>query len=406
VKIYRVGGSVRDELLGLPIKDRDYVVVGATVEDMLTRGFRPVGKEFPVFLHPDTQEEYALARTERKTGRGYKGFTVHASPEVTLEQDLERRDLTINAIARAEDGTLIDPFGGASDLRRGILRHVSAAFVEDPVRILRVARFAARFRFEIAPQTLRLMRDMVAAGEADHLVPERIWQELARGLMENRPSRMFEVLRACGALARIIPELEDLFAATQPAEAGGDADVGHHTLHVLDYAAARGFGLEVRFAALLHDAGKGAIASGTAADPEARGSSAAQLVRAIAERVRASNACRDLAMLAAELHPQIHGALGLSADAIADLFHRADALRRPDRFTRLLEACEADACGRPGHALDAYRPAPVLRAALEAARGIDAGAVARGIADGQTIAARIRAARVAAIAHSLARQPT
>ncbi len=383
MKTYRVGGSVRDELLGLPVKDHDHVVVGATVEEMERLGFRPVGKDFPVFLHPKTHEEYALARTERKTGRGYKGFTVFAAPEVTLEEDLARRDLTINAIARDESGTLIDPFDGARDIERGVLRHVSPAFVEDPVRILRVARFAARFGFVIAPETMALMREMVAAGEADHLVPERVWQELAKGLMEARPSRMFGILRECGALARVIPEIERLFQSASTVE---ETDAGHHTLHVLDYTAARGQVLEVRYAALFHDAGR---ASGQ--------ESSANLVREASERLRAPGDCRDLAALAVDLLPSVQAALTMDAAALVDLLQRADAFRRPERFALLLAVCEADVRGRPGSTEAAFMQADRLLAALAVARAVDAAGIAAR-ADSQPIAERIRAARVEAVA--------
>ena len=256
---YCVGGAIRDELLGLPVKDRDFVVVGATPEHMTQAGFKPVGKDFPVFLHPQTHEEYALARTERKTAKGYKGFQVYAAPDVTLEQDLSRRDFTINAIAKAADGTLTDPFDGQADMRAKVLRHVSDAFVEDPVRILRAARFLARFTdFTLAPETLQLMQQMVADGEVDALVPERVWQELARGLMEARPSRMFETLRTCGALQRIFPELNALWGVPQPPQHHPEVDTGVHVMMVIDYAASRNFSLPVRFAALTHDLGKGA----------------------------------------------------------------------------------------------------------------------------------------------------
>ncbi|MBZ0094065.1 MAG: multifunctional CCA addition/repair protein, partial [Sulfuricella sp.] len=248
MRIYAVGGAVRDELLGLPVADRDYVVVGATPEEMVAQGFRPVGKDFPVFLHPETHEEYALARTERKTARGYKGFQVSAAPEVTLEEDLARRDLTINAIAKDEAGLFIDPYGGTADLKAGILRHVSPAFVEDPVRVLRVARFAARLGFAVAPETLALMREMAANGEVDALVPERVWQELSRGLMEKTPSRMFLALRECGALARILPELDALFGVPQTEQYHPEIDTGVHVMMVVDYAAAQNYDLPVRFA--------------------------------------------------------------------------------------------------------------------------------------------------------------
>jgi len=258
MNIYCVGGAVRDELLGLPIQDRDFVVVGATPEAMVKLGYRPVGKDFPVFLHPDTHEEYALARTERKTAKGYKGFQVHAAPDVTLEQDLARRDLTINAIAKSSNGDIIDPFHGQRDIQAKVLRHVSTAFAEDPVRILRLARFAARFtEFSVADDTMQLMHEMVGAGEVDALVPERVWQELAKGLMEAKPSRMFEVLRSCGALARIFPELDRLWGVPQPPKHHPEIDTGVHVMMVIDYAAQQGFSLPVRFAALTHDLGKG-----------------------------------------------------------------------------------------------------------------------------------------------------
>ena len=306
MKVYRVGGSVRDELLGLPVKDHDYVVVGSDPEEMVRLGFRPVGKDFPVFLHPRTNEEYALARTERKTGRGYKGFAVFAAPDVTLEQDLARRDLTINAIARDEQGGLIDPFGGAQDLKLGMLRHVGDAFVEDPVRILRVARFAARFAFEIAPETMALMRRMVQDAEVDHLVPERAWQELARGLMEARPSLMFETLRACGALARILPELDALFGVPQPPAHHPEIDTGLHIMLVVDYAASRNFTLPVRFAALTHDLGKGTTPRDEWPRHIGHEERGVELVRQLCERLRVPNDCRDLAVLAARYHGEIH----------------------------------------------------------------------------------------------------
>lgn len=404
MKIYRVGGSVRDELLGLPVKDHDYVVVGSDPEEMARLGFQAVGKDFPVFLHPQTKEEYALARTERKTGRGYKGFTVYAAPEVTLEQDLARRDLTINAIARDGDGNLIDPFGGAHDLRRGILRHVGDAFIEDPVRILRVARFAARFAFEIAPETLALMRRMVADGEVDHLVPERAWQELARGLMEPRPSLMLEALRACGAHARILPEVDALFGVPQPPQHHPEVDTGLHTLLVIDYAASRHFPLPVRFAALTHDLGKGLTPPAEwprHIGHEARG---APQIRALCERLRVPVECRDLALLAARYHLQVHDAARLRPATVVKLLEHTDALRRPERFEQLLEACACDFHGRPGFETLTYAPAPLLRTALHAARQVDAGAIARGLDDPGKIAAAVHEARVQAVKAALAQR--
>ena len=403
MKVYRVGGSVRDELLGLSVKDHDYVVVGSDPEEMVRLGFRPVGKDFPVFLHPETGEEYALARTERKTGRGYKGFTVYAAAEVTLEQDLARRDLTINAIARDEHGTLIDPFGGAQDLRRGVLRHVSPAFAEDPVRILRVARFAARFAFEIAPETLALMRQMVHDGEVDHLVSERAWQELSRGLMEQRPSLMLETLRACGALARILPEVDALFGVPQPPEHHPEVDTGLHILLVIDYAASRHFPLPVRFAAMTHDLGKGETPREEWPRHIGHEERGVALIRGMCGRLRAPNDCRDLALLAARYHGEIHRAQELRAATIVKLFERCDALRRPERFEDLLLACACDFHGRPGYEALSYAPAPLLRTALAAARDVDAASIAARVAEPKKIAAAVHEARVHAVQQALER---
>jgi tRNA nucleotidyltransferase (CCA-adding enzyme) len=370
VKIYTVGGAVRDELLGLPVKDRDYVVVGATPEDMTRLGYRPVGKDFPVFLHPKTHAEYALARTERKTARGYKGFRVYAAPDVTLEEDLSRRDLTINAIARDEAGRIIDPHGGAQDLQRGVLRHVSPAFAEDPVRLLRAARFAARFGFKVAPATLRLMRAMVAAGEADALVPERVWQELAIGLMEAAPSRMFALLRNCGALARVLPELDDAWASRAQYA---------RSQRALDFAAAQGRVLEVRYAVL-------ACALGPGAAPEGA-------LRRMSARLRASADCAELALLALRQREQIALGARLAAEAIVALLQACDAWRRPARFAQLLQVVESCNTGRTRP----FAAVPRLLAALHAARAVDAGAIARGEPEPPKIAVRLRAARVAAI---------
>ena len=395
--VYRVGGSVRDELLGLPVKDHDYVVVGSDPEEMVRLGYRPVGKDFPVFLHPQTKEEYALARTERKTGRGYKGFVVFAAREVTLEQDLARRDLTINAIACAEDGTLIDPFGGARDLRQGVLRHVSPAFAEDPVRILRVARFAARFAFEIAPETLTLMREMVADGEADHLVPERAWQELARGLSEARPSLMLEALRACGALARILPELDALFGVPQPPQYHPEIDTGLHTLLVIDYAAARRFGLPVRFAALTHDLGKGTTPQSEWPRHIAHEERGVNLTKALCQRLRVPNDCRELAITTAAHHGNAHRALEMRPASIMKLIQATDALRQPERFEEFLQACQSDFHGRPGYESQAYDQARVLRTALHAAQQVDAGAVARQYSEPEQIRQKVYEARLQAV---------
>jgi len=397
MKIYSVGGSVRDELLGLPVADRDYVVVGATPEQMVELGYRPVGKDFPVFLHPRTHEEYALARTERKTARGYHGFEFHTAPEVTLEQDLARRDVTINAIARDEAGNLVDPFGGVADLRARVLRHVGTAFVEDPVRILRVARFAARFGFAIAPETLELMRRMVASGEADALVAERVWQELARGLMEKQPSRMVQVLRDCGALARILPELDALFGVPQPPEHHPEVDTGEHMLLVLDYAAANGFPREVRFAPLAHDLGKGTTPRAQWPKHTGHEERSAELARGLCERLRVPHECRDLALLAAQYHGVIHRALELKASTVLKLLQECDAWRRPQRFAQLLEACACDFHGRTGYLERPYPQAARLQAALDAALAVDAGAIARAYPEPQRIKDEVARARLDAI---------
>ena len=403
MKIYAVGGAVRDRLLGLPVKDQDYVVVGATPEQMERLGYRPVGKDFPVFLHPVTQEEYALARTERKKGRGYKGFEIHASPEVTLEQDLARRDLTINAIARAEDGTIIDPFGGTADLKAGVLRHVGPAFVEDPVRILRVARFAARFGFEIAPDTLALMQRMVADGEVDHLVAERTWQELARGLMEATPSRMFEALRACGALAKVLPEVDRLFGVPQQPEYHPEVDTGVHIMLVIDQAARSTAPLPVRFAALTHDLGKGTTPRELLPRHHGHENRSLALVQGLCERLRVPNDCRELALLAARFHGDIHRAEELRPATVLALLASADALRRPERFEELLLACECDWRGRGGLASRPYPQAQLLRAAAGAARAVDAGAIARDNPDAAGLPRRIEAARLTAVSEALDR---
>jgi tRNA nucleotidyltransferase (CCA-adding enzyme) len=398
LKIYCVGGAVRDRLLGLSVQDHDWVVVGGTPEDMVARGYRPVGKDFPVFLHPETQEEYALARTERKTGPGYKGFVIHAAPDVTLEQDLLRRDFTVNAIAQDADGKLIDPYGGEKDLRAGILRHVSPAFGEDPVRILRAARFVARFGFSIAPETLALMRDMVGNGEVDALVPERVWQELARGLMGGKPSLFFTTLRACGALAKIMPEVDALFGVPQPPQHHPEIDCGVHTLLVVDDAAHHEYALEVRFAALTHDLGKAV----TPADMlprhighEARG---VDLLGALCERLRVPGECRDLGLLVARYHGDVHRAQELRPETVVRLLQGCDAWRKPERFVQILQACASDARGRSGHENDAYPQADLLLRALQAAQTVNAGEIAQQCDDKAAIPERVRLARVAAVA--------
>lgn len=388
MNIYAVGGAIRDELLGVPVQDRDYVVVGATPEQMVAQGYRPVGKDFPVFLHPQTHEEYALARTERKTAGGYHGFQFFYAPDVTLEEDLARRDLTINAMAREvrPDGTLtgpvVDPFNGTADLQARVFRHVSDAFLEDPVRILRVARFSARFSdFTVAPETLELMRKMVAAGEVDALVSERVWQEVSRGLMERRPSRMFSVLRECGALARVLPEIDGLFGVPQRADYHPEVDTGVHVMMVVDHAAAQGYALTVRFAALTHDLGKATTPEDVLPRHIGHEGRSVDLLKPLCERLRVPNECRDLAVLVAREHGNIHRVMEMGAAGLVRLFERCDALRKPARFAEALQACESDARGRLGFELSEYPQAERLRVALVAARGVDAGAVAAGLGD-------------------------
>ena len=384
MKTYIVGGAVRDRLLGLPVADRDYVVVVATPDEMLAQGYQPVGKDFPVFLHPETHAEYALARTERKSGLGYKGFKVYAAPEVTLEEDLQRRDLTINAIAEDDHGALTDPYGGQRDLAARVFRHVSEAFAEDPVRILRVARFAARFTdFSVAPETNALMRQMVDNGEVDALVPERVWQEVARGLMEARPSRMFQVLRDCGALARLFPEIDRLFGVPQPPEYHPEIDTGIHVMLVVDWAAKQNYSLPVRFAALTHDLGKGVTPPDLWPKHHGHEAKSVELVRALSERIRVPVDCRELGIAVARDHGNVHRALELRATTLVELLERVDAFRRPERFAEWLLACECDFRGRPGFETRDY-PAPAyLAQAFEVARGVDAGAVAKSVAPDQ-----------------------
>jgi tRNA nucleotidyltransferase (CCA-adding enzyme) len=378
MKTFVVGGAVRDRLLGLPVQDRDHVVIGATPEQMLAQGFRPVGKDFPVFLHPDTTEEYALARTERKTAPGYKGFLFHAAPDVTLEEDLVRRDLTINAIAETEDGALIDPFGGQHDLEARVFRHVSDAFAEDPVRILRLARFAARFAdFTVAPETEALMRTMVLAGEVDALVPERVWQELSRGLMEKAPSRMFEVLRRCGALARILPELDSLWGVPQAPQPHPEVDTGVHVMKVVDMAARLGGSLPVRFAALMLDLGKGATPPSDSSRHFGHEARSVELADGICHRLKIPNDCRDLALMAAREHGNVLRAQELRPATIVKLLERCDAFRKPQRFIDMLTVAECDHRGRTGFEDRPFPQKLRLQAAMEAARQVNAGAIAK-----------------------------
>ncbi|WP_186198137.1 multifunctional CCA addition/repair protein [Burkholderia gladioli] len=409
MRIYAVGGAIRDELLGVPVQDRDYVVVGATPEQLAAQGYRPVGKDFPVFLHPRTHEEYALARTERKTAAGYHGFQFYFAPDVTLEEDLARRDLSINAMARelSPDGSLVgpvvDPFDGRVDLAAKRFRHVGPAFVEDPVRILRIARFAARFAdFTVAPETLALMREMVTAGEVDALVPERVWQELSRGLMEAKPSRMFEVLRECGALARILPEVDALFGVPQRADYHPEVDTGVHVMMVVDYAARHGYTLPVRFAALTHDLGKATTPEHVLPRHIGHEGRSVDLLKPLSERLRVPNECRDLALLVAREHGNLHQVMKMGAAALVRLLERADALRKPGRFAEMLQACESDARGRLGLETQPYPQAERLRRALLAARSVDAGQVAAGLrGNPEGIREAVHRARIAAVAAEL-----
>jgi tRNA nucleotidyltransferase (CCA-adding enzyme) len=405
MKSYLVGGYVRDALLGLPVKDRDWVVVGATPEELLREGYTPVGKDFPVFLHPQTKEEYALARTERKTGPGYTGFQFHAAADVSLEQDLQRRDLTINAMAQEADGSLIDPFHGQQDLEQRLLRHVSPAFIEDPVRILRVARFAARFAnlgFQVADETLVLMQAMVNNGEVDALVPERVWQETERALGEDTPSRYFEVLRDCGALARIFPEIDRLFGVPQPAEYHPEIDTGVHVMMVLQQAARLSPDTRVRFAALVHDLGKGTTPQAELPQHIAHEARGVPLVKALCERLKVPRDYRDIALLVTEYHLYFHRAKELRAGTLLKLFQHLDLFRRPERLEMFLLACEADSRGRPGNYQTRELTQPALfRTAFAAAAGVALQPILERGLTGKAIADELQQQRTQAIKAAL-----
>jgi tRNA nucleotidyltransferase (CCA-adding enzyme) len=404
---YMVGGAVRDRLLGRPSSDIDWVVVGATPQQMLAAGYVPVGHDFPVFIHPLTGEEHALARTERKVARGYAGFSFHTDPGVTLEQDLARRDLTINAMALSDDGTLIDPHGGAADLQAGVLRHVSPAFVEDPVRVLRLARFAARFAgFDVAPETQALLQRMVANGEVNSLVAERVWQELSRGLMEARPSRMFEVLRQCGALQVLLPEVARLWGVPQPPQHHPEVDTGVHLMMVLDQSARIAAPLPVRFACLCHDLGKGTTPPELWPRHLGHEARSVELARAMCSRLKVPTDCAQLAELVAREHGNVHASAKLDATALMRLLERCDALRRPQRFEAALLACECDARGRLGLEDQAYPQRARLSGVLALARAVDSAAVssaaaARGLR-GAAVGDALRHARIHAIEAGLA----
>ena len=415
MQIYMVGGAVRDRLLGRPVNDHDWVVVGATPEQMIELGYLPVGRDFPVFLHPQTREEYALARTERKSGRGYRGFVVQTSPDVTLEEDLSRRDLTINAIASSADGVdaeaIFDPYFGARDLQDKVLRHVTDAFHDDPVRILRVARFAARFTdFSVAPETMDLMRSMVAHGEADHLVAERVWQELARGLMEEQPSRMFEVLRQCGALKVVLPEVDRLWGVPQRADYHPEIDTGVHLMMVLDMAARLQAPLGVRFACLTHDLGKGTTPQDVLPRHIGHEQRSSKLLKGLCERLRVPTDCRELADVVAREHGNIHRSGDLGAAALVRLLERCDAIRKPARLDEILLACECDARGRLHFEEAAYPQRARINAALAAVQSVATSVIAAHAASkgvtGQKVGELIHAARVEAVARWLAQPPT
>ena len=416
MQVFVVGGAVRDALMGLPVNDRDWVVVGGTPEAMTAQDFVPVGKDFPVFLHPQTREEYALARTERKTARGYKSFAVQAAPDVSLEEDLARRDLTVNAMAVPEKlahqppstwtGQIVDPYGGQGDLQAKVLRHVTEAFAEDPVRILRLARFAARFAdFSVASDTMALMRQMVEDGEVDHLVPERVWQELAKGLMSERPSRMFEVLRSCGALKVLLPELDRLWGVPQRAEYHPEVDTGVHMMLVMDMTARLNMPVAVRVACLMHDLGKGNTPADVLPRHIGHESRSVKLLQKVCERLRVPTDCKELAEVVAREHGNIHRSAALGPEALMRLLDRCDAIRQPERFARVLQACECDARGRLGLEESAYRQAERLLKVQQAALSVETAPIAQAAAaqglKGPQIGEQISKARVKALAASL-----
>jgi len=399
MQVYLVGGAVRDEQLGLPVKERDWCVVGASADALIAQGYKQVGKDFPVFLHPETGEEYALARTERKTAAGYHGFAFNTSPDVTIEEDLSRRDLTINALAKDDDGHLIDPCNGLRDIKQRLIRHISDAFAEDPVRILRAAKFAARFAhlgFRIAPETRDLMRQMVADGEADALVPDRTWKETAAALAGKDPRIFFESLRACGALRVIFPEIDALFGVPQPAKWHPEVDTGVHTMMVLDIAEELSSDIEVRFAALVHDLGKGTTSADDLPSHPGHEQRGCDLIRSLSNRLPVPRSCRDLALIVAEYHTHCHRVLELRDSSVVNVFEKTDAFRRPERFSQFLLACEADARGRLGLEHVEYAQADYLRSAYQAATAVDAASIAQDKKTGE-IEAAIRRARIDAV---------
>ena len=402
MKVYKVGGAVRDKLLGLPVKDIDWVVVGAGADELRELGYKPVGKDFPVFLHPQSKEEYALARTERKTGPGYKGFSFDTASSVTLEEDLQRRDLTINALAEDEDGNLIDYFKGREDLDAGILRHISPAFVEDPVRVLRTARFAARFNFRVADETIELMRSMSESGELDSLVAERVWGELEKALLAPFPVRFIEVLRDCGALKTIFPEIDRLFGVPQPKKHHPEIDCGIHTLMVLEQATRLSEDPIVRFAALVHDLGKGTTPRDYLPGHRGHEERGVKLIEKLCERYRIPNRFRELGTMVSRYHLDCHRATEMRADTLLRKFEEMDAFRRPERFEQVLLSCTADIRGRKGNEEHSYPQADYLRKALAAASGVSAREFENEDLSGPQIAQRLRQMRTRAIEQAIA----
>lgn len=408
MEIFLVGGAVRDQILGLPVKERDWVVVGASPAEMQALGYRQVGRDFPVFLHPDTHEEYALARTERKTAAGYRGFEVHAAPDVSLQDDLRRRDLTINALAQTADGEIIDYYNGQSDIQARLLRHVSPAFAEDPVRILRIARFAARYHhlgFRVADETRSLMQEMVASGEVAALVPERVWQEMNKALTEQTPSVFIQVLHDCGALAVIFPEIDRLFGIPQPKLWHPEVDTGVHTLMVLDIASQLSNSAEVRFAALTHDLGKGNTPEDILPSHIGHEERGVSLVKALCSRIKVPNRFRDLAMITARFHLHIHKAFELKPKTLLKVLEQTDAFRRPDRFEKFLLACEADARGRGGMDNVAYPQADYFRRLLKPAQEVDVKSLVKQGLQGEQLTNEIHNLRVKAIKQTSKEKP-
>jgi len=397
MKIYLVGGGVRDQLLGLPVKDRDWVVVGSSPEELVSKGYQPVGKDFPVFLHPQSHEEYALARTERKTEPGYRGFVVHADPDVTLEEDLLRRDLTINAIAQSEDGQLIDPFNGQQDIKNKILRHVSTAFVEDPVRVLRIARFAARFGFTIADETKALIQTMVNSGELEHLVAERVWQELEKALASKQPSLFFTSLRHVGALKILFPDIDRLFGVPQVAKWHPEIDTGIHVMMVIDQAARLTEDIAVRFAALCHDLGKGTTPNNILPKHIGHEKRSIELTEKLCERLRVPSDFKSLALKVAEFHTHIHLLFEMRAETILGVIEALDSFRRPERFEQYLLAGEADCKGRTGYENIPVPEVPAFRHCFNAAQKITAKPFVEAGLQGQSIAEAMRNKRIKAI---------